>query len=192
MKNKILDVARSLFNEKGYHNTSMRDISGTLHISVGNLTYHYKKKEDILYELCALDFYGERSRYNSSITLEQLNEFLYGMMKVVIDYKYFFCDPQIVEILPKELVEQTDSRISDVMDEFREYLSYLNDRKIINIPKEMYAVMSEILMFSHIGWIQSRTDVSIEKMMYMQWMLMKQFVTDAYVNEVEGIIKQYQ
>lgn len=55
IKQSIIDTARQLFNEKGFHDTSMRDIAAALHISVGNLTYHYKKKEDLIEAIALQD-----------------------------------------------------------------------------------------------------------------------------------------
>ena len=48
VKTDILETARKLFNEQGYNGVSMRDIAGALGISVGNLTYYFKRKEDLL------------------------------------------------------------------------------------------------------------------------------------------------
>ncbi len=50
-KEKILEVALELFNEKGCLNTSTRHIAQKLGISVGNLYYHFKNKESILIEI---------------------------------------------------------------------------------------------------------------------------------------------
>lgn len=47
-KEKILETSIKLFNEKGCINTSTRHISDKLGISVGNLYYHFKNKEEIL------------------------------------------------------------------------------------------------------------------------------------------------
>ena len=44
-KQKILDTARTLFNEMGYNTVSLRDIAKTVGISEGNLTYYFQKKE---------------------------------------------------------------------------------------------------------------------------------------------------
>ena len=44
----ILACARRLFDRHGYNGVSMRDIAKELDISVGNLTYHFKKKENLL------------------------------------------------------------------------------------------------------------------------------------------------
>lgn len=47
-RQKILEIAKTLFNENGYFNVTMYQISNHLGISVGNLTYYYPKKADIL------------------------------------------------------------------------------------------------------------------------------------------------
>lgn len=46
-KKKILTASLTLFNEHGLLNVSQRRITDYLKISPGNLTYHFKKKEDI-------------------------------------------------------------------------------------------------------------------------------------------------
>lgn len=48
LKSEILKTAARLFDETGWEGVSMRRIADTLGISVGNLTYHYKRKEDLL------------------------------------------------------------------------------------------------------------------------------------------------
>lgn len=47
-KNKIARESERLFNTCGYHKVTMRQIAEACGISVGNLTYHYPKKEDLL------------------------------------------------------------------------------------------------------------------------------------------------
>ena len=57
-KNDIIKTAIKLFNENGYGNTSTRHIAETMEISVGNLYYYFKNKEDILIEIFT-DFIDE-------------------------------------------------------------------------------------------------------------------------------------
>ena len=47
-KKKILDTAISMLNELGLSNVKLRDVSQALHISIGNLTYHYPKWENLM------------------------------------------------------------------------------------------------------------------------------------------------
>jgi len=45
---RILDKAKQLFNEKGYKKVSLRDIAEAAGTTIGNLTYHFPKKEDLV------------------------------------------------------------------------------------------------------------------------------------------------
>jgi len=47
-KQKILLKSLALFNTNGISNTSLRTIADEVGISVGNLQYHFKKREDII------------------------------------------------------------------------------------------------------------------------------------------------
>lgn len=47
-KEKIFQASKKLWFEKGYENTTMRDIASACNMAIGNLTYHYPKKDDIL------------------------------------------------------------------------------------------------------------------------------------------------
>lgn len=48
IKEKISNVSRELFNTYGYPKVTMRQIAEACDISVGNLTYYYPRKEDLL------------------------------------------------------------------------------------------------------------------------------------------------
>lgn len=48
IKQEILGTGLKLFTEYGYANVTMRMIADALNISVGNLTYHIKRKEDLI------------------------------------------------------------------------------------------------------------------------------------------------
>ena len=48
IKEKIINVSRELFNTYGYPKVTMRQIAAACDISVGNLTYYYPRKEDLL------------------------------------------------------------------------------------------------------------------------------------------------
>lgn len=49
-KQKIILASEKLFREYGYYDTSMRMLADACGMAVGNLCYHYPKKEDILME----------------------------------------------------------------------------------------------------------------------------------------------
>ena len=47
-KEKILNASLKLYNSKGVSNVSLRAIADEVGISVGNLQYHFKKREEIV------------------------------------------------------------------------------------------------------------------------------------------------
>ncbi|MGB1243443.1 MAG: TetR/AcrR family transcriptional regulator, partial [Chitinophagales bacterium] len=47
-KLKIIEATIRLFNEHGFANVSLPQIAGELNISLGNLTYHYPKKDQLI------------------------------------------------------------------------------------------------------------------------------------------------
>lgn len=48
LKDKILESAKQLFIEKGYDAISLRAIAEKAGTTIGNLTYHYPQKEDLI------------------------------------------------------------------------------------------------------------------------------------------------
>ena len=47
-RNDIMDTARRLFSERGYNAVSIQDLADELGISKGNMTYHFRRKEQIV------------------------------------------------------------------------------------------------------------------------------------------------
>lgn len=51
-RQRIIKAAQSLFSQKGYEMTSMRDISEAAQLPMGSLYYHFKNKEAMLLDIC--------------------------------------------------------------------------------------------------------------------------------------------
>lgn len=61
LKERIRETAKNLFEERGYDSVSLRIIAAEAGTTIGNLTYHYPQKEDLLIaiqEACQADFLG--------------------------------------------------------------------------------------------------------------------------------------
>ena len=74
MRSEIIVVARQLFDEYGYNGVSMRMVAGALNISVGNLTYHFNKKEDLM-EAVVLEQHKGYQKAAPPVTLFEMDDF---------------------------------------------------------------------------------------------------------------------
>ena len=88
-KQEIMICARSLFETHGYNGVSMRDIARELDISVGNLTYHFKKKENLL-EAMLLNPDQTASPPPAPQTLEELTDYFRHLLTVQQTYAFYF------------------------------------------------------------------------------------------------------
>ena len=50
-RGKILDKALEMFNERGIEYVGLRELAAALNIRVGNITYYFPTKDDLVYEL---------------------------------------------------------------------------------------------------------------------------------------------
>lgn len=95
-KRRILDAGRELFNQYGIADVSQRRIADHLGISPGNLTYHFKKSEDITE---ALYFELVATMNQSMAEVKSLNydlPYLFRLIELLTDsfyeYRFFFLD----------------------------------------------------------------------------------------------------
>lgn len=62
LKDRILVRALEMFNEKGIEYVGMRELAASLDVKLGNITYYFPTKEDLIYQLAV-----ELSESNSNI-----------------------------------------------------------------------------------------------------------------------------
>ena len=112
-KQLILSRSCVLFNELGTTNVSLRTIADDLEISVGNLHYHFKKREDIIEGL-----YFQLVEEMNAVMIEPEENALQSVMSVLsnminklYEYRFFFLD--FVTITRKNLrIKQHYSELS--------------------------------------------------------------------------------
>lgn len=130
LKDAILETARQLFNRRGYNEVSMRDISKSLGISVGNLTYYYGKKEDLVEAVILFQHEGYR-KPGSPKTLEDLHECFKRVLAHQSRNPYYFRHyKQLAQISPKiHRVQETVLR--DLRDLVRDAFSHLRLARLL-------------------------------------------------------------
>ena len=93
-KQRILEAALELFNERGSGNVSTRHIADDLGISPGNLYYHYANKEAIIRALFdGLDKMSDDAydfSLDAPLTLGRVAEMLTVTFDIVWRYRFFY------------------------------------------------------------------------------------------------------
>lgn len=93
-KQKILKESLKLYNKYGISNVSLRDIADAAKISVGNLQYHFKKREEIVELL-----YFQIVEKIDKVSLIQENDLLKSLftisteiINIFFEYNFFLLD----------------------------------------------------------------------------------------------------
>ena len=153
IRHEILQTAKELFNERGYNVVSTRDIAGTLGISKGNLTYYFKKKEEIIEAILAENAY--MPPFEPPKNLEAMNAFFLDMQHVVQENAfYFWHHAQLSQLSPKIREQQHAIYLSNVDKFMQAFLALLADGVIReeNFTGE-YDRMIDTLLLSSIYWM---------------------------------------
>jgi AcrR family transcriptional regulator len=130
-KQNILRAARILFNERGVSNVSQRLISDHIAISPGNLTYHFKKRSDIL-EALYFEYAQEMEEHIASFNqheanLSNLAKLAKSLSKIGFDNRFFTID--FVQIIRENvkikkhhqtLVKQRQNQLETVLKKFED------------------------------------------------------------------------
>lgn len=158
-KEKILHTARDLFNEKGLESTSAKNIAATLKISDGNLRYHFRTKEDLVYALymqLVEAFNQQLMQFEAQkFTLKQVYQSLTFVYSRLYAYRFLMAD--FVAIMRKypKIQEHYRSLTQTRKQQFAQFTEVLTQEGIFknDIPASQYAHMTEQLSLLSDAWI---------------------------------------
>lgn len=88
-REKILDQALKMFNERGIEYVGLRELAAELDIRVGNITYYFATKDDLVFELSKelSQRNGEAMVEEKEITLLRFLEMMKGMFYNQLHYR---------------------------------------------------------------------------------------------------------
>jgi len=98
-KDKIKRHCIKLFNKKGYGSVNLMEIAQSLGMSRGNLTYHYKQKQDLLLDICE-DMWNalaaERTKSKQLPSFQNLHNEFQLVQKFQRRYSFIFLDTLVI------------------------------------------------------------------------------------------------
>ncbi|MDR6923308.1 TetR/AcrR family transcriptional regulator [Chryseobacterium sp. 2987] len=159
-KDKILQKALQLFNEKGYNNITTRHIAAALNISPGNLHYHFKHSEDIVKILFSdlilkMDEVLNNMKKEENRTLEDLYQFTLSTYEIFYSFRFIFMN--FVDILQEipEIESQYESINVSRKEEFQVIFKGLQASGVFrkNIPDFiLHSLTTQIFIIAD-NWI---------------------------------------
>ena len=200
IKKEIISNSRKLFNTHGYHEVTMRMIANKCNISVGNLTYYYAKKKDIMKEL--LESGEPQSSLDTINSLQDLYHFIYVMVDGVRKNHFFFSSSEM-QSLDSDFFEANKNNVTKLHQEFMNCLLQLQNKKIISssMQREEIETYVSTLMLAHLSWANeenknsSYTSLSFEEFILSHFILLKPYLTKKglkELNTIEGISHETQ
>ena len=107
-KEKIVDTAIELFTQRGVSSVSTNHIASAMGISPGNLYYHFRNKEDILWQ-ALIRFSDAMARLGTPdeevVDVPRVRRYLEDAISVLHDYR-FFLENEVGLVRESERLEQ--------------------------------------------------------------------------------------
>ena len=150
-RSKILSTAQRLFNENGYRKVSLRKISDAIGISIGNLTYHFKKRDDILKALLENNLVELNT--DKAKSLDDLRLHLLQMTKGIQANSFFFSDMSL-QTMDDDLYEYNRNNVKKQMEILLKKVMDLRECGVIkkSVRDEDLRDIIEMEMLSHVTW----------------------------------------
>lgn len=202
-KDKIIETSVKLFNEKGCLNTSTRHISNELGISVGNLYYHFKNKEEILIEIFLRyvnAVFKEISFLNhSQDEIFLLKNFLVDTLDSNIEYRFLHLELNLLLISFSKfktiMQEQLKLEIKMIKELLYHQMKYGYLKQINEIEIEFLVSNSWILAASNLAyWNLLSDDIikNVKKGSLNVYYLIKPYLTQKSLeNENIKVIEEF-
>lgn len=189
---EILQTAKSLFNEKGFNAVSTRDISNALGISKGNLSYYFKKKEEIV-EAILTEF--PSSQPDAPQTMEELNAFFLDMQQVVQENAFYFWHhaqlsqlSSVIKAQQNQVYHNNVVKLRTAFEIFHED-GYLQEEGF----EGQYEQTIDTLLLSSIYWLPfcslKMEEIPQKGFQYKAWTILFPLLTESGKRELKGIIK---
>lgn len=202
-KDVILEVARTLFNERGVNAVTTNHIAAEMGISPGNLYYHYRNKEDII--LTLFERLVEEVEpilqvdADEELDATRLTGDIQAVLRVLMRYRFLF--PEVMALtLSDERFAQSfralqDRTVSRLITSFQR--SYAAGPLLKQMPKpymEALARNTWLLLVNWVNYVESTRDgtapISEDDLAYGVFhifAMLRPYMNRAAINDIEAM-----
>lgn len=210
-RDRILNAALTLFNEQGDHKVTTNHLAAHLGMSPGNLYYHFKNKQDIIYDLflqhetqieAALTL-PEAISADDKMTLEDKFAVMLGVFESLWHYRFIHLNlTQLLSNNPalklryREFYQACLAKLDKVYQG-------LHESGIISITPELRQGLVTNTWINVTGWFtflqscvleegQSISKNMVEGGMYQVLQLESPYISAAYQADIDALKQAYQ
>ena len=167
-RERILDEARQLFVEHGYHALTMRSIAKAMGYSHGALYYHFKEKAELFYALVTEDFNTLLERQREMLSRTRLGD-LAQLERLMLEFVRFGLEnPNHYEIMfmikDPELQRYSRTEQAQSLDLFATVVRAvvakqpMSEKKMYSLPWSLFMSLHGFISYN-IHYNQSYEDV---------------------------------
>lgn len=177
-REQILTAARRLFNELGYEYVSMRRLADELGIGVGNVTYYFKRKRDIVAAMMD-DSFMKMQVPQAYASPEALTHLFSQMLDTLTRNAFFFLDPEFAE---DERHALHHSHLRSCLLSSLEQMTQAG-LFIPTFTPEVRETLLTLLLMTHITWLRqtmrSPSSMSKAALLRAHWLVFSPYLSDA-------------
>ena len=195
IRTRILDAARELFISEGYDAVTMRRIAERIEYSPTAIYFHFKDKEALMGELCAVDFYTLAMQFTKiakvADAVERLRRIGHAYAEFAAEYpnhyRLLFMTPHPPGDIPDEVMQRRDNPEEDAYAFLRSTVE-----QAIN-EKRLRPEHSDVELVSQTMWagVHGVVSLSIAKECdpWVEWRPIRKRVTTMIDILIEGLAK---
>lgn len=149
----ILASALRMFNQQGYRQVSMRAIAEASGIAVGNVTYYFHQKADIVAALME-SAYQEAKPEGPIRTLADVTDQFSRMLDALLRHAFYFLD--------EEFLHQPRQHNLAIRQRLLEGFSYLTAEGYFQpcFTADVQETVLNVLLLSHLSWLRNTLRLS--------------------------------
>ena len=158
-KLRICDEAVRLFNERGYEAVSMRDIASAAGTTIGNMTYHFSKKQDLLDRLL-VDLHRDFStRLDPDLTARELLETLVNSFSKAgrneAKFSFYFSNIESIYLESDSVREENNVFEFALRDFYVDCFTRLQDHELVQerFSKEELSTFAMLMVHLECTWM---------------------------------------
>lgn len=181
-KQEILQKAKEMFNEQGFNIVSTRDIAGALGISKGNLSYYFKKKEEIVEAI--LEQSSDTSLQEAPKSLAQMDAFFLDIQKAIQENAFYFWHHAQLSQLSSKIHEKQKAKYQSNVDKLSQAFDTLRKDGVFRDEGFLgeYDNVIDSLLLTSIYWMPfcelRQSNSSNDGYQYHAWAALYPYLTD--------------